>query len=207
PGQRPHLRGRQRARRLRRRRHRADVERRPDHGDALGDHRLHGRAVRRAVAAGAGPERAGAGRRPGAGHLLHRAGGRQPGGHRAAHPVDALRPRRPRRAPAIMRAAARIGVVGRWAAALFVVIFAPALLLAMVAALRAVHSDFGLVLRAVRDHEVHCRYLGLDTPLIKTAIFTACNGVSAHAGGLHALLTTVVAPSLVGIVLTTNVLI
>jgi branched-chain amino acid transport system permease protein len=82
-----------------------------------------------------------------------------------------------------------------------------ALLLAMVAALRAVHSDFGLVLRAVRDHEVRCRYLGLDTPLIKTAIFTACNGVAALAGGLHALLTTVVAPSLVGIVLTTNVLI
>jgi branched-chain amino acid transport system permease protein len=82
-----------------------------------------------------------------------------------------------------------------------------ALLLAMVAALRVVHSDFGLVLRAVRDHEVRCRYLGIDTPLIKTATFTACNGVAALAGGLHALLTTVVAPSLVGIVLTTNVLI
>jgi branched-chain amino acid transport system permease protein len=82
-----------------------------------------------------------------------------------------------------------------------------ALLIAMVAALRVVHSDFGLVLKAVRDHEVRCRYLGLDTPLIKTAIFTACNGAAALAGGLHALLTTVVAPSLVGIVLTTNVLI
>jgi branched-chain amino acid transport system permease protein len=81
------------------------------------------------------------------------------------------------------------------------------LLLVMLAALRAVHSDFGLVLRAVRDHEVRCRYLGIDTPLIKTVIFTACNGVAALAGGLHALLTTVVAPSLVGIVLTTNVLI
>ena len=81
------------------------------------------------------------------------------------------------------------------------------LLLAMLAALCVVHSDFGLVLRAVRDHEVRCRYLGIDTPLIKTMIFTTCNGVAAMAGSLHALVTTVVAPSLVGIVLTTNVLI
>src|SRR5258708_23188397 len=77
----------------------------------------------------------------------------------------------------------------------------------MVASRCFVHSAFGIVLRALRDSERCCRYLAYDTPLIKTAIFTACNGVAALAGGLHALLTTVVAPSLVGIVLTTNALI
>jgi branched-chain amino acid transport system permease protein len=87
-------------------------------------------------------------------------------------------------------------------------LIAAALLLAsMLAALRVVSSDFGLVLRAVRDHEIRCRYLGIHTPLIKTLVFTACNGSSAAAGVAYALYTTVVAPSLVGIVLATNVLI
>jgi urea transport system permease protein/urea transport system ATP-binding protein len=81
------------------------------------------------------------------------------------------------------------------------------LLASMLAALRIVSSDFGLVLRAVRDHEIRCRYLGIHTPLIKTLVFTVCNGVSAAAGVAYALYTTVVAPSLVGIVLATNVLI
>jgi branched-chain amino acid transport system permease protein len=87
-------------------------------------------------------------------------------------------------------------------------LIAAALLFAsMLAALRVMSSDFGLVLRAVRDHEIRCRYLGIHTPLIKTLVFTACNGLSAAAGVAYALYTTVVAPSLVGIVLATNVLI
>jgi branched-chain amino acid transport system permease protein len=77
----------------------------------------------------------------------------------------------------------------------------------MVAALRFVHSDFGLILIAIRDHEVRCRYLGIHTPLIKTVVFTACNGVAAAVGVLYALYSAVVAPSLVGFVLATNVLI
>jgi branched-chain amino acid transport system permease protein len=82
-----------------------------------------------------------------------------------------------------------------------------ALLCAMLVALRLVRSDFGLILRSIRDHEMRCRYLGIHTPLIKTVVFTACNGVAAAVGVLYALYTTVVAPSLVGFVLATNVLI
>jgi len=74
-------------------------------------------------------------------------------------------------------------------------------------ALRVVHSDFGLLLRALRDHELRCRYLGIRTPFVKTAVFTLCNTVVAIAGVFYALFTTVVAPSLVGITLATNVLI
>jgi branched-chain amino acid transport system permease protein len=74
-------------------------------------------------------------------------------------------------------------------------------------ALRVVRSDFGLLLRALRDHELRCRYLGIHTPFVKTAVFTLCNTVAAVAGVFYALFTTVVAPSLVGITLATNVLI
>jgi branched-chain amino acid transport system permease protein len=74
-------------------------------------------------------------------------------------------------------------------------------------ALKVVHSDFGLLLRALRDHELRCKYLGIPTPFVKTAVFTACNAVIAVVGVFYALFTTVVAPSLVGIVLATNVLI
>ena len=73
--------------------------------------------------------------------------------------------------------------------------------------LKVVRSDFGLLLRALRDHELRCRYLGIHTPFVKTAVFTICNTVVALAGVCYALFTTVVAPSLVGITLATNVLI
>lgn len=74
-------------------------------------------------------------------------------------------------------------------------------------ALRFVHSDFGLILRALRDQEVRCRYLGINSPFIKTLVFTATNSVAAVAGVLYAFYSTVVVPSLVGFVLATNVLI
>jgi branched-chain amino acid transport system permease protein len=86
-------------------------------------------------------------------------------------------------------------------------IAAVALLLAIVIALRVVTSDFGLILQAVRDHEIRCKYLGIHTPRIKMAVFSICNALVAAVGVLYALFTTVVAPSLVGITLATNVLI
>lgn len=73
--------------------------------------------------------------------------------------------------------------------------------------LKVVNSDFGLVLRAIRDNEVRCRYLGIDTPLVKTAVFSLCNSALAAIGVFYSLYTTVVAPSLVGMTLATNVLI
>jgi branched-chain amino acid transport system permease protein len=82
-----------------------------------------------------------------------------------------------------------------------------ALLVATGCALKIVNSDFGLVLRAIRDNELRCRYLGIKTPRIKAAVFTISNAVIAAAGVFYALYTTVVSPSLVGLTLATNVLI
>ena len=81
------------------------------------------------------------------------------------------------------------------------------LVMAAGVALRVMRSDFGLLLRALRDHEVRCKYLGIHTPRVKNYVFTLCNIVVAVVGVLYALFTTVVAPSLVGITLATNVLI
>ncbi|MDX8469725.1 ATP-binding cassette domain-containing protein [Mesorhizobium sp. VK23B] len=74
-------------------------------------------------------------------------------------------------------------------------------------ALRIVGSDFGLILRAIRDNEARCRYIGIRTPLIKTVVFSVCNALLAAVGVFYSLYTTVVAPSLVGMTLATNVLI
>jgi branched-chain amino acid transport system permease protein len=82
-----------------------------------------------------------------------------------------------------------------------------ALIGAIFVATKFVRSDFGLLLRALRDHEQRCRYLGIHAPYVKTVIFTAGNAAVALVGVLYALFTTVVAPSLVGITLATNVLI
>jgi branched-chain amino acid transport system permease protein len=82
-----------------------------------------------------------------------------------------------------------------------------ALFVCIVLALTLVESDCGLALRAIRDNEVRCRYLGLNTPAIKTLVFVGCNGVAALAGAFYAIYSTVVSPSLTGITLATNVLI
>ena len=84
---------------------------------------------------------------------------------------------------------------------------AGALVVALAAAYVIARSDFGVVLNAIKDHETRCRYLGMNTSLVKTLVFTACNAVAALAGCLYALQTTVVAPSLVDFLLATNVLI
>lgn len=72
---------------------------------------------------------------------------------------------------------------------------------------KIVRSDYGLVLKAIRNNEMRCRYLGINTPLVKTIVFSLANAVIALIGVVYATFTTVVAPSLVGIVAATNVLI
>jgi len=86
-------------------------------------------------------------------------------------------------------------------------ISATVLVVALAAAYMVSRSDFGVVLKAIKDHETRCRYLGLNTSLVKTLAFVACNAIAAIAGCLYALQTTVVAPSLVDFLLATNVLI
>jgi branched-chain amino acid transport system permease protein len=84
---------------------------------------------------------------------------------------------------------------------------AAALAIVLIFAYAISRSDFGLVLRAIKDHETRCRYLGMHTSRVKLLTFTACNAVASLAGCLYALHTTVVAPSLVDFLLATNVLI
>jgi len=84
---------------------------------------------------------------------------------------------------------------------------AAALLISGSIALKILSSDFGLLMRAIRDNEMRCRYLSIKTPGVKTAVFSVCNSLIAAMGAFYALFTTVVAPSLVGLTLATNVLI
>ena len=86
-------------------------------------------------------------------------------------------------------------------------IAAIALLVSGGLALKILSSDFGLLLRAIRDNELRCRYLGIKTPGVKTAVFSVCNALIAATGVFYGLFTTVVSPSLVGLTLATNVLI
>ena len=44
-----------------------------------------------------------------------------------------------------------------------------------------VHSDAGRILIAIRENEQRCRYLGLDTSRLKTAVFVVCAIVAAIA--------------------------
>ncbi|MBW3096018.1 ABC transporter permease subunit [Pseudohoeflea coraliihabitans] len=86
--------------------------------------------------------------------------------------------------------------------------FVAALFLALLyVSTRVVRSDYGLVLKAIRDNEVRCRYLGIDTPLVRTVVFSVANAAIAVVGAVYAMFTTVVAPSLVSMAAATNVLI
>jgi hypothetical protein len=85
------------------------------------------------------------------------------------------------------------------AAAAGILIAGLVLPLAMLGGAARRSQDFGLVLRAVRDHEVRCRYLGIDTPLDQDSpIYSpASNKQRGSPVRPHALLTPS-SPSLVG---------
>jgi branched-chain amino acid transport system permease protein len=70
-----------------------------------------------------------------------------------------------------------------------------------------VRSDAGVVLVAIRENEERSRYLGYNTPKIKATLFAACAGLAAVSGGLYAMYTSIVAPSLVGFTLGTDAVI
>jgi branched-chain amino acid transport system permease protein len=76
---------------------------------------------------------------------------------------------------------------------------AGALLLATtVAALRFVRSDAGRLLRAIRENESRCDYLGLNTARVKTLLLVGLSAVAALAGFIYACYGMVVAPEMVG---------
>lgn len=70
-----------------------------------------------------------------------------------------------------------------------------------------VRSDFGRVLMAIRDQEERARFLGYNTPLIKTAVLAISAGVAAIGGMIYAFQTLLVSPTLLGFGLSTQIVI
>ena len=84
---------------------------------------------------------------------------------------------------------------------------AAALVVATALVWRLVGSDAGRVLVAIRENELRCRYLGIPTSLVKTALTVVSAMVAAAAGFVYAAYTTVVAPELAGFEFGTEILI
>jgi branched-chain amino acid transport system permease protein len=81
------------------------------------------------------------------------------------------------------------------------------LLLLTALAWRFVHSDAGRLLLAMRDNELRCAYLGIDTSSLKIGLLVATALVAAVAGFGYASFSGVVAPELAGFVFGTEVII
>jgi branched-chain amino acid transport system permease protein len=83
-----------------------------------------------------------------------------------------------------------------------------AVLVAVVAiALVVVRSDFGLVMRAVRDNEHRVRFFGTNVELVKLIVFVSGAMVAAGAGGLYALIQGGVSSQLFDFLFSTQILI
>jgi branched-chain amino acid transport system permease protein len=70
-----------------------------------------------------------------------------------------------------------------------------------------VRSDFGVLLRAIRDNEQRCRYLGYDVARVKTLIFAGSAALAAVAGAIYAGYVGFVSPPFVGFMVATNIII
>jgi branched-chain amino acid transport system permease protein len=82
-----------------------------------------------------------------------------------------------------------------------------ALVLVTLAAWLFVRSDAGRLLRAVRDNEVRCAYLGIDPKRVQIALTTVLAGVAGLAGWLFAHASAVVAPENAGFLFGTELVI
>jgi len=74
------------------------------------------------------------------------------------------------------------------------------LLVVMAAAVFVIHSRLGKVLIAIRDREDRVRFSGYDTALIKAAVFALAALFSSIGGATYSLQTGLIAPSIVGVV-------
>jgi branched-chain amino acid transport system permease protein len=72
---------------------------------------------------------------------------------------------------------------------------------------RVVSSDFGLLLRAIRDNEQRTSYFGFDVPGAKLWVFVASAGVAAAAGALYGGYVGFVSPPLLGFLAATDIII
>ncbi len=68
-------------------------------------------------------------------------------------------------------------------------------------------SQFGMVMRAIRDDDERAEFLGYRRPIVQLVVFAATGGVGALAGGLYALEEGFVSPTFLGVSLSTQVLI
>jgi ABC-type branched-subunit amino acid transport system permease subunit len=68
-------------------------------------------------------------------------------------------------------------------------------------------SQFGLVMRAVRDDDERAEFLGYRRPVVQLAVFSATAALGGLAGGLYALEEGFVSPSFLGVALSTQVLV
>lgn len=74
------------------------------------------------------------------------------------------------------------------------------LLVVMAFAVFVIHSRLGKVLIAIRDREDRVRFSGYDTALIKAAVFALAALFSSIGGAMYSLQTGLIAPSIVGVV-------
>ena len=77
----------------------------------------------------------------------------------------------------------------------------------MAGALVLVRSDFGLVLRAIRDNERRIRFFGVNVEAVKTATFMLGAMLAAASGGLYATIVGFVSAPLFGFLFSTQILI
>lgn len=81
------------------------------------------------------------------------------------------------------------------------------LLSALLAAIMVVNSDTGTLLKAIRENETRCTYLGIRVNRVKTVLFTVTAALTAFGGALLASSQNVVAPDLGGIMAATMMVI
>ncbi len=70
-----------------------------------------------------------------------------------------------------------------------------------------VSSDAGRLLRALRDNEMRCAYLGLDTSKLRIIVLVACAAVAAAAGAGYAAFGGIAAPENAGFIFGTQLVV
>jgi branched-chain amino acid transport system permease protein len=102
--------------------------------------------------------------------------------------------------PTLFGAQIQIGLPFFW-------LTAGALVVTLVLGWLLLRSQFGLVMRAVRDGEERAEFLGYRRSLVQLVVFVAAAGLSGVGGGLYGLAQGFVSPSFLGVALSTQVLI
>jgi urea ABC transporter permease protein UrtC len=81
------------------------------------------------------------------------------------------------------------------------------LILVAGASLVVVRSDFGLLMRAIRDDERRIRFFGRNVELVKLCVFVGGAGVAAAAGGLYGMMFGFVSAPFFGFLFSTDMLV